>query len=162
MLTGLSDTDSRALLEDRAGISGPAADRLLQVAAGNPLALLELPELVGTVPVAEGVEPLPVGPRVRQAFRDRLDRLPPATRLAVGVVAADGVAGLAETIDAFALLGLEFDALQAAEDEGLVSIDRGRVVLRHPLLRSVAYHALVTARAARGARRARDRARTSE
>ena len=39
-------------------------------------------------------------------------------------------------------LGLEFDALQAAEDEGLVSIERGRVVLRHPLLRSVAYHAL--------------------
>jgi DNA-binding CsgD family transcriptional regulator len=142
VLTGLSDTDARALLEDRAGISGATADHLLQVAAGNPLALLELPELVGTVPVAEGVEPLPVGPRVRQAFRDRLDRLPPATRLAVGVVAADGVAGLAETIDAFALLGLEFDALQAAEDEGLVSIERGRVVLRHPLLRSVAYHAL--------------------
>jgi predicted ATPase len=55
MVTGLSDTDSRTLLEDRAGISGPAADRLLQVAAGNPLAL-ERSRAGRHRPVAEGVE----------------------------------------------------------------------------------------------------------
>lgn len=143
-LGGLSDEDARALLLAHAGPAGADADHLLRVAAGNPLALLELPAVVGPVPLADGVEPPPVGPRVNQAFRRRLDRLPDDSRLAVGVVAADGSAGLGEVLAALGLLGLAPDALTAAEDAGLVRItdDGDRVELRHPLLRPVAYHAL--------------------
>ena len=122
-----SPTTTRARCSsERAGLSGVAADQLLRVAAGNPLALLELPEIVGSVPPpAEGVEPPPVGPRVTAAFRARLDRLPDATRRAVGVVAADGVAGLREFLVAFGSLGLPLDALGPAEHAGPRD-DRGR------------------------------------
>src|SRR5262249_56055645 len=78
---GLLDAAARALLADRAGLSGAAADHLLRVAGGNPLALLELPELVGTAPPADDLAPPPVGPRVNQAFRARLDALPEPARL---------------------------------------------------------------------------------
>ena len=169
-LAGLSDDEARELVADRSGLTGAAAEQLLRVAAGNPLALLELPRVMEldaggggsgsggaglgaagaagamawarAAPVPEGVGPPPVGPRVHQAFQERLDRLPAPTRLAVGVVAADGAAGLAEILRAFDTLDLPRDALQPAEREGLVTIDADRVALRHPLLRSVAYHAL--------------------
>jgi DNA-binding CsgD family transcriptional regulator/tetratricopeptide (TPR) repeat protein len=147
LLTGLSDNEARQLLTDRAGLSGSAADRLLEVAHGNPLALLELPDVMGpagpgTALSAPGVEPPPVGPRVQQAFRARFDLLPAPTRLALAVVAADGAAGPAEVLRAFASLGLEPDALQPAEQEGLVAVEADRIDLRHPLLRSAVYHAL--------------------
>ena len=162
MLTGLSDTDSRALLEDRAGISGAAADRLLQVAAGNPLALLELPELVGTVPVAEGVEPLPVGPRVRQAFRTGSTgcRRRPGSRWVWSRPTASR--GWPRRSTRSRCSGSSSTRCKPAEDEGLV-IDRARP--RRPAPPVAAFRRVpraLTARAARGARRARDRARTSE
>ncbi|MGH9212594.1 MAG: ATP-binding protein [Acidimicrobiales bacterium] len=138
---GLSDDEARQLLAERGSLDGAASDELVRVAAGNPLALLELPEVL-TPDATRGVEPPRVGPRVRQAFRDRLDRLPASTRAAVAVVAADGVAALGEVLRAFATLGLPADALQPAEHEGLVTVDGNHIGLRHPLLRSVAYHAL--------------------
>ncbi len=141
VVTGLDDIDARALLSHRSGLPSRAADDLVRACAGNPLALLELPEVAGSVPHAGEVQPLPVGPRVRHAFEARLAQLPEPTRLAVGVVAA-GDAGLRETLAAFATLGLEADALAPAEHTGLVTVDGDRVALRHPLLRSVAYHSL--------------------
>lgn len=141
VLDALSDDDALELLSDR-GLTGDSAARLLRVGAGNPLALLELPDVVGPAPMDEGVAPPPVGPRVRQAFRDQLDRLPATSRMAVAVVAADGGADLGELLAAFADLGLEADSLQPAEHGGLVSIAGRGVQLRHPLLRSVAYHDL--------------------
>jgi DNA-binding CsgD family transcriptional regulator/tetratricopeptide (TPR) repeat protein len=152
----LSDDEAHQLLDERAGPTGltgtsgltdHAADRLVQIAAGNPLALLELPDLpdvVGPAALAriEGVEPPPVGPRVSQAFRDRLDRLPVDTRLAVGLAAADASPDVGQTLAALAELGIEADALHPAERAGLLSVATNRIELRHPLLRSVAYHSL--------------------
>ena len=61
------------------------------------------------------------------AFRVRLDRLPTA-RLAVGVVAADGVAGLARVpATRSRRSGCHVDALQPAEHAGLVTIEGDRV-----------------------------------
>jgi DNA-binding CsgD family transcriptional regulator len=141
-VAALPDDEARTLLAECSRLSGAAADQLVRIAAGNPLALCELPEVVGENPVADDVVPVPVGPRVQQAFRRRLERLPDASRLALGVVAADGVAGLREILTACDTLGLSRDALQPAEDAGLVVVDADRVLVRHPLFRSVAYHAL--------------------
>jgi DNA-binding CsgD family transcriptional regulator len=142
VVQGLAEVEARRLLVDRSGLRGRAADGLVRVAAGNPLALLELPEVVGTVPASEGVEPPVVGVRVRAAFQQRLDQLPSSARLAVGVVAADDVAVLHEILAAFTILDLGADSLGPAEREHLVTIEADTVSLRHPLLRSVAYHAL--------------------
>ncbi|HEV7760054.1 MAG TPA: AAA family ATPase, partial [Acidimicrobiales bacterium] len=152
-LAGLPDDEARQLLAraDRPGLGTAAVDRLVRMAAGNPLALLELPSGLGLglgpgsdpdPAMAAGVAPPPVGPRVQQVFRTRLDRLPAPARLAVGVVAADGAAGLGEVLRALATLGLDAGALGPAEDEGLVTIEADRIDLRHPLLRPAAYHAL--------------------
>jgi DNA-binding CsgD family transcriptional regulator len=141
-LQGLSDDDARTLLADRWQLTGAAADRLVQIAAGNPLALLELPDVIGSPLASDAMQPVPVGPRVTEAFRARLDQLPEPTRIAMGVVAADGVADMREILDAFTTLGLPANALQPAERDHLVTIDGDRVTLRHPLLRSVAYHGL--------------------
>jgi DNA-binding CsgD family transcriptional regulator len=139
---GLPDDEARRLLADRAGLTGAAVDHLLRIAAGNPLALLELPDVIGPAPATEGVEPPPVGPRVNQAFRERLDLLPADTRLAVGLVAADGATDIGEVLAGLALLAIPPDALHPAESAGLLAVADDVVELRHPLLRSVAYHAL--------------------
>ena len=142
VVNGLPDDEARTLLADRVGLTGATVDHLVRIAAGNPLALLELPEVIDSVPATEGVEPPPVGPRVTQAFRERLDLLPDDTRLAVGVVAADGAADSGEVLAALGLLDLAADALDPAERAGLLTVVGDVVELRHPLLRSVAYHAL--------------------
>jgi DNA-binding CsgD family transcriptional regulator/tetratricopeptide (TPR) repeat protein len=139
---GLADDEARTLLRDRVGLTGATVEHLLRIASGNPLALLELPEVIDTVPEAESVQPPPVGPRVTQAFRERLDLLPDDTRLAVGVVAADGAADSGEVLAALELLDLPGDALEPAERAGLLTVVGDVVDLRHPLLRSVAYHDL--------------------
>jgi DNA-binding CsgD family transcriptional regulator len=142
VLAGLADDEARELLAERTGLNRGTADALVEAAAGNPLALLELPDVIDPGTVADGVTPLPVGPRVNQALHDRLDRLPEPTRLAVGVVAAEGVLGYDRLLAAFRTLGLEEDALLPAERAGMITIVGDRVQLQHPLLRSVAYHSL--------------------
>jgi len=143
-LDGLSDDEARQLLAESSQLRGAEAEQLLHVAAGNPLALLELPEMTeaGASPASDIVGPPPVGPRVHQAFRDRLDRLPASSRLAVGIVAADGTATVGEVLRAFDAVSLRRSALLPAERDGLVAIHDDRITLRHPLLRSVAYHSL--------------------
>jgi DNA-binding CsgD family transcriptional regulator/tetratricopeptide (TPR) repeat protein len=142
VIGGLPDDEARELLATRHRLTPSAESTLVRAAAGSPLALLELPEVVGSTPPADAVGPLPAGPRVVAAFRGRLDRLPEATRLAVGVVAADGAADLGAVLSACAALDLAADALRPAEDAGLLSVVGDRLRLRHPLVRSVAYQAL--------------------
>jgi hypothetical protein len=141
-LAGLADDEARQLLAERPNVVGATADDLVRLAAGNPLALLELPAAMGATDRWDGVRPPPAGSRVHTAFRTRLERLDATARLAVGVVAADGAAGLGDILRAFATLDLTPGSLQPAGREGLVLLDGDRVTLRHPLLRSAAYHAL--------------------
>jgi DNA-binding CsgD family transcriptional regulator len=142
VLTGLKDDEARELLAGRTGLNRRAADALVDAAAGNPLALLELPDVVDARSVGDDMTPLPVGPRVSQALHDRLDQLPESTRLAVGVVAAEGALGYDRLVSAFRVLGLAEDVLIPAERAGMVTIVSDRVQLQHPLLRSVGYHSL--------------------
>src|SRR5262249_47744268 len=81
VLTGLNNDEARELLAGRASLSRDAADALIGAAAGNPLALLELPDVIDPQLLVGSLTPLPVGPRVSQALHDRLDQLPESTRL---------------------------------------------------------------------------------
>jgi len=142
-LAGLDAGAAADLLTARSGrLADPVRDRLLQVAGGNPLALVELPamldpaQLAGRAPLPD---PLPVGVRVERAFADRVRRLPETTRTALLVVAADDTGEMATVVRAGERLGLEARALGPAEAAGLVGLAGGRVEFRHPLVRSAVY-----------------------
>jgi DNA-binding NarL/FixJ family response regulator len=129
------------VVERAAGYSIPAEvmNRLHVATQGNPLALVELPEvltrgqLLGREPLEE---PLPAGAGVERAFAGRAERLPVATRRALLLVALATVDRLEVVSPALSALGLGADALEPAEDARLLEIEAGRVRFRHPLVRS--------------------------
>ncbi len=131
----LAHADAEALLSRRREPVPPlGVGRLLELAAGNPLALLELPaKLVDDSPV-EGVT---ATDRVRQAFAARLDTLPPDSRCALALAAAEPDPTAVRL--ASEQLGWGSTALDPAEAAGLVRLEPGGVAFRHPLVRSLAY-----------------------
>jgi DNA-binding NarL/FixJ family response regulator len=145
-LAGLSEDDARALVRqaaaDRAIAEGPLA-RIVATAAGNPLALTELPrtlaedELGGGERLAEPVRP---GAAVERAFETQIAALPEDTARALVVAAADETGRLGTIVDALRRLGLRAAALEPAERAGAIRAEAQRIRFRHPLLRSVAYH----------------------
>jgi ATP/maltotriose-dependent transcriptional regulator MalT len=150
----LGDEEARELLTDER-LAPSVADRLVDTAAGNPLALLEIPRLLsdgqraGREPLEEPLRP---GTGVERAFRRALEALDEDARRAL-LVAATAHTGRLEVIEAaLRESGLEVEALGAAESARLISVAEGDVEFRHPLLRSTAYHAASAAerRAAHG------------
>lgn len=146
LLGGLEREAAEQLVEQAVGRRVPAtvAAALWEATGGNPLALIELPRrleparLAGDVPL---VGLLPVTEELERAFAGRLAVLPERTCRAIGVVAT-GTDELEPSLHALGALGLGPDDLAAAEDAGVVAIDGDRIRFAHPLLRSVAYHAL--------------------
>ena len=78
-LEPLGAGDSRRLLASVApDLSRAAQARVLRLAEGNPLALVELPKTPGLTPRASGgPEWLPLTQRLQAAFAARVERLPP-------------------------------------------------------------------------------------
>ena len=73
------------------------------------------------------------------AFLRTYDELPEDTRRLLLLAAASGSEDLAVLARAAGELGLSVDALDSAEQAGLVRIDSGSVAFRHPLARSAVY-----------------------
>src|SRR6266700_1446497 len=92
-LRGLDDRSARAVLAEHGdGLSYAASERILREAAGNPLALVELPTAVRAAAGAGlDVTPhlIPLTARLEQAFSARLADLPQEARDAVLVAAVD-------------------------------------------------------------------------
>ena len=128
-------------------VAGPldvrVRDRIVAETRGNPLALLELPhgrspaELAGGFGLAD--EPTLPG-RIEESFRQRLETLPPSTRLLLLIAAAEPVGDPVLVWRAAAALGIGGDAAAPATAAGLVDLD-AHVRFRHPLVRSAAYGA---------------------
>jgi DNA-binding CsgD family transcriptional regulator len=145
-LTGLTGAAARALLAQATGatVADEVVARLMTQAAGNPLALLELPttlsdeQLAGTAPMPAQ---LPLTAGVEKVFLDRCRRLPPTVQTLLLVAAADDSDHLATVRRAAAVLGVASDAIDAAERSGLLVVDGDRVRVRHPLVRSAVYQA---------------------
>ena len=140
-VTGLTPAGARSLLVGQ--VAPSVADVLAEATGGNPLALLELPvvltddERKGLKPIST---PLPTGERVEEIFSRRVAELPDNTRLALGVSSALEGGELDQLFGALNRLGLSEDDLAPAESSGVVTVRGSRLVFRHPLIRSAAYH----------------------
>src|SRR3954468_18206103 len=120
----LEDSDAHAVLEADGGerIAPAVADRLVSTAAGNPLALVELPnllsdgQLAGREPLEEPLRP---GTSVERAFRLAVEELPERARRAL-LIAATAHSPRIDVIEAaFAQAGLKLRDLRAAEEARL-------------------------------------------
>ncbi|MDX6423282.1 MAG: hypothetical protein QOI67_753, partial [Gaiellaceae bacterium] len=120
-------------------LSEDARTRVLETSAGNPLALIELPAVArhGSI----GVEPLPVGRRVEEAFAARARELSSECQSALLVAASASSSDAATIAAALGDLGSELRAFDEAERAGLVEIRDGAILFVHPLVRSAIYHA---------------------
>ncbi len=157
-LTPLSGEAARAVLTEAAGaaLTEDVADRLMIQAAGNPLALVELPASLSREQLT-GAAPLPtklhITPGIERVFLDRCRRLPPAVQTLLLVAAADDSGHVATVRAAAESLGAGPDSMDAAERSGLLVVDGDAVRVRHPLVRSAVYEA-ATSRERREAHRA--------
>ncbi|MFJ3691456.1 AAA family ATPase [[Kitasatospora] papulosa] len=132
----LAPEDAGALLRSRhPGLAASTCDRVLAEAAGNPLALVELPaQLDGDV--LRGLEPLPerlpFGQRLERMFADRLEALSPDAAQVLLLAALGGGA-----YGAYPAGEVAEDVRERVEATGLARSDpSGRFVFRHPLARS--------------------------
>ena len=153
----LSVESARAVLAEVApDVVAPVATAVVDAAAGNPLALVELPatltagQRIGREPLDL---PLPAGARVREIVIRRTAALGSAARQLLLLVAADGDCDLGLLAGAAAACPADIVALDEAEVRGLVRVQGGRVVFTHPLVRSVIWRGAASGerRAAHGA-----------
>ncbi|MBW5425039.1 AAA family ATPase [Streptomyces sp. BG9H] len=135
----LSDAAARELLaEHAADLPHHARVRILGEAAGNPLALRELP-VAQREGLAHDTTPISGHARVQRTFTDRISGLPQGTRTVLLVAAAEATDDLAVIASAASELGASVTDLDPAERKDLVRVAEGRLVFRHPLIRSAAY-----------------------
>ena len=124
-LAGLDDDASSALLDlAPEALSPELRRRILEEAAGNPLALIELPAgavELGTGPSPSG--PLPLTARLEQTFTSRLTSLSADVRRLLLLSALEDIE-------------VEPGSLDAAVAAGLGTLESGRFRFRHPLIRS--------------------------
>ncbi|MEU6482203.1 AAA family ATPase [Streptomyces sp. NPDC047017] len=121
--------------------TGRARVRILEEAAGNPLALVELAHATaGWHLEGSGVAgPLPVTDRLERVFAGHAAELPGATRRVLLLLAAADAADAQTT--AVGLPEADDKAWEPADRAGLVRQDGARISFRHPLVRSAVYHA---------------------
>jgi len=149
-LGGLSGEAAGQLLRRHApgDVDAAVRDQLVAATRGNPLALGELSEVLSADQLS-GRAPLPgqlpLTGGVERAFLDRYRRLPEAAQRFLLVAAADDTARLPVVRDAAGRLDAGDDALDVAEQAGLVRVDGDVVTLYHPLVRSAVYRAATSA-----------------
>jgi DNA-binding CsgD family transcriptional regulator len=137
-LAALGAAAATELLETSAPQLAPAArSRVLREAAGNPLALIELPLARHPAPLPG--DPLPLTDRLERAFAARVADLPESTQWLLLVAAVDDEEYLSEVLRAGSIAaGAELGVgdLQPAAEAAIVDLDVHTVRFRHPLMRS--------------------------
>jgi len=137
-VAGLGRSDAAELLS-QADVPSDVVERLYRATAGNPLALLELAPEAARLGTAPSAEPVPISTSVATAFLRRFGRLPEPTRRVLVIVAASDAGDLAVLARAASGMGLDIADLGAAEEAGLITLDRSGVEFRHPLARAAMY-----------------------
>ena len=142
-ITRLSDAESAELLDGRTpALDAKIRERILSDAAGNPLALVELPVAIGSGDDDEAGATgpsLPLTARLKNAFASRLVQLPEATRAVLLVAAIDDDDDLGEILGAARIVAgasVSLAELDMAGAAGLATVDDMTVRFRHPLVRS--------------------------
>ncbi|HTX09134.1 MAG TPA: AAA family ATPase [Solirubrobacteraceae bacterium] len=142
-LHGLDRAAAAEILDGRSiRLPGQLRARLLTQAAGNPLALIELPAVatVETIGYDEGAA-LPISTRLEQAFASRMREMPLSTREVLLIAACDQASAVDEVLLAARRLGGPRDRadFSPAVEAGLVGLHEGTIRYRHPLVRSAIY-----------------------
>jgi DNA-binding CsgD family transcriptional regulator len=151
-LAGLDDATAAELLDASApDLPLVARIQVLREAAGNPLALLELPAAARGHEDGQWVPGgLPLTERLERAFAGRVADLPDATRLVLLVAALNDDDALSEILQAAGAIAeahVDLDAAVPAAEAGIVELDLQTLRFRHPLIRSaVAQSARLTDR----------------
>ncbi|MCX4831513.1 AAA family ATPase [Streptomyces sp. NBC_00006] len=148
-LHGLDAGAARELVAEEAAEPLPPHDVqwLLSEARGNPLALVELPALIahgGHRP--DSGAPLPIGDILARTFHSAITRLPDPTRDAMLLLAVLGPRPLAGTERVLRAHELTYADLEPAERAGLMTVEGGAYIFRHPLVRSGVYHGATAVR----------------
>jgi DNA-binding CsgD family transcriptional regulator len=143
LVQGVRDEDARVLLSSavRFKLDKAVRDRIVAETRGNPLALLELPRGLTATQLAGGFGLLggqALTGRIEESFVRRLELLSDDARRLLLVAAAEPTGDPLLLWRAAGRLGLGPADAEAAEAEGLLAIG-GRVMFRHPLVRSAMY-----------------------
>jgi DNA-binding CsgD family transcriptional regulator len=141
---GLLAEDVRSLLATIVAfpLDRQVSERIINETDGNPLAVLELTaeltprQLLGAALLPE---PLPIGSRLQQRFLRQVGDLPEDTQTLLLLAAAEASGDPVVVWRAANQLGLERDAVAAAEAKRLIVVGPG-IAFRHPLIRSAIYH----------------------
>jgi DNA-binding CsgD family transcriptional regulator/nucleoside-triphosphatase THEP1 len=137
-VAALGEAPATELLRTRfPGLSASTLRRLLDEACGNPLALVELPAAL-TKRQTSGSDPLPealtLSLRLEGLFARRVRHLPPNTRFVL-LLAAFTTESLDVVLQAADHDG-DIDLFTPAVEARLATVERGRLMFRHPLVRS--------------------------
>ena len=147
-LTRLDDASAREVLDAGAGdLPRHVRELLLRNAAGNPLALHELPAAhrggrAPVYPLGPPSEPdgtAPTHSAVEREFAARIAGLPLPVRTVLLVAAADGTCNTGVVLAAAQRLGATPADLEAAEHARLLMFTDGCLAFHHPLIRTAAY-----------------------
>jgi DNA-binding CsgD family transcriptional regulator len=145
-LEGLAEAAAGALLDTHApDLEWSIRERMLEAAAGNPLALAELPAAYPAAQSTERVllrDVLPLTTRLERAFAARGATLPQATAAVLLVAAVDDSSALSEVLEAASIIigsPLTLEVLGPAVGARLVVADHIELRFRHPLIRSAIY-----------------------
>jgi hypothetical protein len=139
----LGHRDARTLLESvlSARLDERVLDRIVVETHGNPLALLELPRGLSPIELAGGfglAAAVPLSTSIEESFTRRLAGLPGEARRLLLIAAADPTGDPAVVWGAARQLEIPESIAETVEAEGLLELG-GKVVFRHPLVRSAVY-----------------------
>ncbi len=141
-LEPLSPADAGRLLDGQSRPPrGRARAQVLAQAAGNPMALIELAEVIAADPAASrrwAAEPLPLSDRLSAVITSRFAALPEQAQAALLLAAVADSPDLSAAASRGG--GPDARALAPAEQLGLVKVDRTGLQFSHPLVRSAIYH----------------------
>jgi tetratricopeptide (TPR) repeat protein len=140
---GLDDQTAEHMLKAHAATFHPTElKRIQDEAAGNPLALLELPRSWGDGPTTADQAPA-LSARLEHAFAGRVTGLPPETQDILLLAALSSSTDPAEVLAAMSGLDsapASVDFFQPAVAAGLISDATSSIAFRHPLVRSSILH----------------------
>jgi DNA-binding CsgD family transcriptional regulator len=136
----LTPAAAAELLEEHAPDLSPLMRRrVLEQAAGNPLAVVELARVLPPSHDRLSASPATLTARLRRAFAARLDELSAEARLVLLAAALDAAASLEEVLACATRLhrsAVTTSAVDRAVAIGLVDVVGAELRFRHPLIRS--------------------------
>ena len=146
-LQGIDECAAGVLLELDGELAPQVRRRLLDEAAGNPLALVELRAALSSEHLDGSIQLpawLPLTTRLERAFAARLPTLPAGTRTLLQVAALDEAASSPNPGggDAPARRRRHARQVGTGDSRRLLEVDARALRFRHPLVRSAVYQAM--------------------